>query len=74
MPRLSVTDQGPVSGGHARPLQYGAGIKAYILNLLIAQMLSLKRVQQSIRTLIGMILSEATILKYLMQLHQALEK
>ena len=29
------------------PLQYGAGIKAYALNLLIAQMLSLKRVQQS---------------------------
>ena len=56
------------------PLQYGAGIKAYVLNLLIAQMLSLKRVQQSIRTLIGIILSEATILKYVMQLHQALEK
>jgi hypothetical protein len=56
------------------PLQYGAGIKAYLLNLLIAQMLSLKRVQQSIRTLIGMVLSEATILKYVMQLHQALEK
>jgi transposase len=56
------------------PLQYGTGIKAYALNLLIAQMLSLKRVQQSIRTLIGTILSEATILKYVMQLHQALEK
>ena len=56
------------------PLQYGPGIKAYVLNLLIAQMLSLKRVQQSIRTLIGMILSEATTLKYVMQLHQALEK
>jgi transposase len=56
------------------PLQYGPGIKAYVLNLLIAQMLSLNRVQQSIRTLIGMILSEATILKYVMQLHQALEK
>jgi transposase len=56
------------------PLQYGAGIKAYILNLLIAQMLSLKRVQQSIRTLIGMTLSEATILNYVMHLHQALEQ
>ena len=54
------------------PLQYGAGIKAYVLNLLVAQMLSLKRVQQSIRTLIGMPISEATILKYVMQLHHAL--
>lgn len=54
------------------PLQYGLGIKAYVLNLLIAQMLSLKRVQQSIRTLIGMAISETTILKYVMQLHRAL--
>jgi len=55
------------------PLQYGAGIKAYILNLLIAQMISLKRVQQSIRTLIGLAISEATILKYVMRLHHALD-
>jgi hypothetical protein len=55
------------------PLQYGSGIKAYALNLLIAQMISLKRVQQSIRTLIGMAVSEATILKYVMRLHHALE-
>ena len=54
------------------PLQYGPGIKAYVLNLLIAQMLSLKRVQQSIQTLIGQAISEATLLKYVMQLHHAL--
>lgn len=33
------------------PLQYGAGIKAYVLNLLIAQMLSLERVQQSMEAI-----------------------
>jgi len=55
------------------PQQYGEGIKAYAMNLLIAQMLSLKRVQQSIQTLIGQVLSEATLLKYVMQLHHALE-
>ena len=54
------------------PLQYGPGIKAYVLNLLIAQMLSLKRVQHSIQTLIGQAVAEATILKYVMQLHHAL--
>jgi transposase len=54
------------------PLQYGPGIKAYVLNLLIAQMLSLNRVQQSIRTLIGQVISEATVLKYVLQLHHAL--
>jgi hypothetical protein len=55
------------------PLQYGSGVRAYVLNLLIAQMLSLKRAQQSIRTLIGVLISEATVLKYVMQLHRALE-
>ena len=54
------------------PLQYGPGIKAYVLHLLLAQMLSLKRVRQSIHTLIDRLLSEATILQYVMQLHQAL--
>lgn len=58
----------------AGPLQYGSGIKAYALNLLLAQMLSLKRVQQSIQTLIGLAISEATILKYVLQLNRALER
>lgn len=55
------------------PLQYGAGIKAYILDLLIAQMVALNRVQKALRTLIGRVISEATMLKYVLQLHQALE-
>jgi transposase len=54
------------------PVQYGPGIRAYVLNLLVAQMVSLKRVQQSIHTLIGRLPSEATLLNYLMQLHLAL--
>jgi transposase len=53
-------------------LQYGPGIKAYVLNLLIAQMLSLKRVQQSMQTLIGQLIAESTLLKYILQLHRAL--
>jgi transposase len=53
------------------PRQYGPGIKAHVLNLLVAQMLSLKRVHQSIKTLIDLTLSEATIVKYVMQLQQA---
>ena len=56
------------------PLQYGPGVKAYVLNLLIAQMVSLKRVQQSIKTLIGQVISEATFLKYVMQLHHCLAR
>ena len=54
------------------PLQYGTGVKAYILDLLIAQMVSLNRIQKLIKTLIGNVMSEATILKYVMQLYLVL--
>jgi cytochrome c2 len=57
----------------AGPVQYGLGIKAYILNLLITQMVSLSRVQKLLKTLIGRAISEAVMLKYILQLHQALE-
>ena len=54
------------------PLQYGPSIQAYVVHLLVAQMLSLKRVAQSMHALIGQLLSEATLLGYIAQLHQAL--
>ena len=54
------------------PLQYGPGVKAYVVHLLVAQMLSLKRVAQSMHALIGQLLSEATLLGYVAQLHRAL--
>ncbi|MDN5872396.1 MAG: IS66 family transposase [Nitrococcus sp.] len=73
-PQCRKKTQAAFPDGFSGPLQYGAGIKAYMLNLLIAQMLSLKRVQQSIQTLIGLAISEATILKYVLQLHHALAR
>ena len=71
-PQCRTRNKGPFPADMAGPVQYGPGIKGYVMNLLIAQMISLKRVQQSIQTLIGQILSEATILKYVMQLHHTL--
>jgi transposase len=73
-PHCGAQTRAPFPQGFCGPLQYGAGIKAYALNLLIAQMISLKRVQHSIQALIGQVLSEATILKYVLQLHLALER
>ena len=73
-PQCRTQTRGEFPEAFSGPLQYGPGIKAYVLNLLIAQMLSLKRVQQSIQTLIGLVLSEATILKYVLQLHRALAR
>ena len=71
-PQCQAKTKGAFPAEMSGPLQYGPGIKAYALNLLVAQMLSLRRVQQSIRSLIDLAISEATLLKYLMQLHQAL--
>jgi hypothetical protein len=73
-PRCHKQSKGAFPPQLAGPLQYGLGIRAYGLNLLVAQMLSLKRVQQSLQTLIDRLLSEATILSYVMQLHLALAR
>ena len=72
-PRCEARTKGRFPTDMPGPLQYGPGIKAYVLNLLIAQMVSLKRVQHSIKTLIGQVISEATILKYVLQLHHCLQ-
>jgi transposase len=71
-PRCQTHTRGAFPEDMPGALQYGSGVKAYVLNLLIAQMLSLKRVQQSLQTLIGMVISQATILNYVTQLHHAL--
>ena len=73
-PHCKMQNKGRFPEDMPGPLQYGPGIKGYVVNLLVAQMVSLKRVQLMIQTLIGQILSEATILKYVIQLHLALER
>jgi transposase len=55
------------------PLQYGNGIKAYAIQLLVAQMMSLNRVSKMLVAFIGQAISEATLLGYIMRLHLALE-
>jgi|GEM_PF-1058996 len=55
------------------PLQYGNGLKAYVINLLIAQIVVMNRVQKLVESMIMTTLSEATLLKFVLRLHQALE-
>jgi len=56
------------------PMQYGNGIKAYIINLIVAQMIPLKRTQDMMVALIGRLISQATFLAYIIKLHLALEQ
>ncbi|MBF0443436.1 MAG: IS66 family transposase [Oligoflexales bacterium] len=54
-------------------IQYGAGIKAAIINYIVTQALSLGRVQEHFMGLIGRFISQAVCLKYISQLYFALE-
>ena len=55
------------------PLQYGDGLKAFVINLLVCQMVALNRVQKLVKSIIGEVISEATLLKFVFRLYQALE-
>ncbi len=55
------------------PLQYGNGLKAFIINLVVCQMVSLNRVQNLIKSMMGVAIAEATLLRFILRLHNALE-
>lgn len=55
------------------PLQYGNGLKAFVINLLVCQMVALGRVQKLVNSMVGSLISEASLLKFVLRLHQALE-
>ena len=61
-------------GGIDGPIQYGIGIKASVVNFLLVQMMSLQRVQEHFKGLLGRFISQAAMLKYIVQLHASLEE
>ena len=61
------------AGWHG-PLQYGAGLKAFVINLIVCQMVALNRVQKLVKSMMAVTLSEASLLKFVYRLHQALEE
>lgn len=73
-PECDSTVKGEFPSDMPGPKQYGNGLKAYIINLLACQMVSLNRVQKLVKTMIGIVISEATMLKFILRLHQALEQ
>jgi transposase-like protein len=56
------------------PLQYGDGLKAFVVNLLVCQMVAVNRVQKLINSMIGVVISETSLLKFVLRLYQALEE
>lgn len=55
------------------PLQYGNGVKAFVVQLLVTQMISLNRAAAMVYQLIGQTISEATMLSFIMRVYLALE-
>ena len=72
-PTCESTVKGRFPKGMQGALQYGEGLKAFAINLLVGQMVALNRVQKLIKAMIGTVIAEATLLKYVLRLHQALE-
>ncbi len=71
-PMCQSTVKGEFPSDMPGPLQYGNGLKAYIINLVVCQMVALNRAQKLIKSMIGVIISEASILKFILRLHHAL--
>ena len=73
-PVCDAVTKGSFPADRQGPLQYGLGIKAFIINLLVTQMVSLNRVQKLVKSMMGEVIAEATLLRFVFRLHQALEE
>jgi transposase len=71
-PRCRAGTRGAFPDDMPGPLRYGPGIVAFAIHLSTAQMLSLKRIAQTLKALTGRALAEATLPARLTRLHEAL--
>lgn len=71
-PRCHAENRGAFPDGLSGPLQYGHGIIAFAAHLMVAQMVPLKRVVQTMKAMTGRAIAEATLLAWLLRLHDAL--
>ena len=72
-PACEATVKGSFPSDMHGPLQYGDGLKAFIINLLVCQMVAMKRTQGLVKSMVGIVIAEASMLKFIVRLHQALE-
>lgn len=72
-PTCKATVKGQFPVDMHGPLQYGIGLKAFVINLLVCQMVALNRAQRLVNAMIGEVIAESTLLKFVLRLYQALE-
>lgn len=73
-PVCDATVKGKFPADMHGPLQYGDGLKAFVINLLVSQMVAINRAQTLLTSMIGVVISEATLLAFVLRLHRALER
>jgi transposase len=73
-PNCKATTKGRFPQDMPGKLQYGNGLKAFAIHLIISQMVALNRVQKQISAMIGSVISEASLLKFVWRLYQSLEQ
>lgn len=72
-PTCAGTVKGRFPGDMHGPLHYGDGLKAFAINLLVCQMVALNRVQKLLTSMMAVVISESTLLKFVLRCHQALD-
>ena len=73
-PACKASTKGEFARDLMGPMQYGSGVKAYVLNLLVTQMVSLNRVGKLMHSILGQLMSEATMLRFVMELNDRLQR
>ncbi len=71
-PECGHINKGKFPKGMDGKVQYGNGIKATIINFLTVQMISLERVQEYFKGIVGRFISQAVMLKYITQMSESL--
>ncbi|MDQ7051242.1 MAG: hypothetical protein Q9M92_17640 [Enterobacterales bacterium] len=65
-PSCDSTVKASFPAGLHGPLQYGDGLKAFVINLLVCQMVALNRVQKLVKSMMDVTLAEASLLEVCM--------
>ena len=73
-PECGTKNKGKFPKGMDGKVRYGIGIKATIINFLCVQMVSLERVQEHLKGILGRLISQAVMLKYIAQFSASLEE
>ena len=73
-PACQTNTRGQFPDNMPGPLQYGPGIIAFAVHLLISQMVAVRRTAQMFKAITGRLISEATLLAWVMRVHVSLEQ